>query len=344
MIIIALIIFGVIVTIHEFGHFFVARLCNIKVNKFAIGMGPVLFKWGKKETEYSLRLLPIGGFCSMEGENESSDDNRAFVNKNVWQRIAVVSAGAIMNILLGFVLLIITTASSNAVPSVVINSFHTDENNNITAASYESGLREGDKIISIDGSHIFTTTDLAYILQTTDSKSYEVKVKRDGEKITLDNVKFFDSTTQGKADFYVSRLKTTPLNVIKYSACDTIATAKLVWTSLIELLTGKYGISDMSGPVGVVSEIGEAASSGTTILQHLENILSITVLITINIGIFNLLPIPALDGGRLLFLAIEVVIGKSVPQKYEAAIHMAGMAVLMLLIVVVTINDVTKLF
>lgn len=344
-IVIALIIFGVIVTIHEGGHFLAAKKCGIKVNEFSIGMGPKIFGWGKDETKYSLRLLPLGGYCAMEGENSDSGDDRAFGSKSVWKRIIVVSAGAVMNILLGFVLLIITSSAMYpAIPSLVIDEFHTSEAGKISASSYESGLKEGDKIISIDGSHMFTTTDFAYKLQSTYSNTYTVKVIRDGKKITLENVVFYDSVNKSKADFYVKPISKNPLTIVSYSAKETCADAKLIWSSLIDLLRGKYGINDMSGPVGVVNEIGEAASTGTTIVERLESVLSLTVFITINIGIFNLLPIPALDGGRLVFLIIEAIRRKPVPAKYESAIHAAGMMLLFLLIIFITINDVHKLF
>ena len=344
-IIIAIIIFGVIIIIHEGGHFFAAKKCGIKVNEFSIGMGPKIFGWGKGETKYSLRLLPFGGFCAMEGENSDSSDNRSFGSKSVWKRIVVVSAGAIMNILLGFVLLIIiSSAMYPAIPSLVVDEFHTSETGEITSSSCESGLKKGDKIISIDGSHMFTTTDFAYKLQTTYSNTYTVEVKRDGKKITLENVVFYDSVNKSKADFYVKPISKNPLTIVSYSAKETCADAKLIWSSLIDLLRGKYGINDMSGPVGVVSEIGKAASTGTTIAQRLESVLSLTVFITINIGIFNLLPIPALDGGRLVFLIIEAIRKKPVPAKYEAAIHAAGMMLLLLLIIFITFNDVHRLF
>ena len=250
-----------------------------------------------------------------------------------------------MNILLGFVLLIIiSSAMYPAIPSLVVDEFHTSETGEITSSSCESGLKKGDKIISIDGSHMFTTTDFAYKLQTTYSNTYTVEVKRDGKKITLENVVFYDSVNKSKADFYVKPISKNPLTIVSYSAKETCADAKLIWSSLIDLLRGKYGINDMSGPVGVVSEIGKAASTGTTIAQRLESVLSLTVFITINIGIFNLLPIPALDGGRLVFLIIEAIRKKPVPAKYEAAIHAAGMMLLLLLIIFITFNDVHRLF
>lgn len=343
-ILVALVVFGVIVTIHEGGHFFAAKKCGIKVNEFSVGMGPKILGWGKGETKYSLRLLPLGGYCAMEGENAESGDDRAFGNKSVWKRIIVVSAGAIMNILLGFILIIASASIFySAVPSLVIDEFHTTDTGKISASSYDSGLEQGDRIISVDGSHMFSTTDFAYKLQSTNQETYTVKVMRDGEKVVLENVKFYDSETGSKADFYVKALDKNPVAILSYSLKETCAEAKLIWSSLADLLKGKYGINDMSGPVGVVSEIGEAASTGETLAERIDSVLSLTIFITINIGIFNLLPIPALDGGRLVFLILEAIRRKPVPQKYEAAIHAAGMGLLLILVMVITVNDVGRL-
>lgn len=346
-IITAIIVFGVIIAIHEAGHFITAKMCGIRVNKFAIGMGPAVFKWGKGETEYSIRLLPIGGFCAMEGEDEQSSDSRAFRNKSVYKRMAVVAAGAFMNVLLGFILIIITSSLAEAIPSLTIDSFHYKEDAEgdkiNTASSSDSGLREGDSIISVNGSHILTTTDLSYEVYNTAGKKCSVEVKRNGKNIVLDNVEFYDSETKGIFDFYVTPLDVNFINVMKYSALDTAATVKLVWSSLTDLITGKYGINDMSGPVGIVNEIGNAAKEGETVSDRIQSVISLTTFITINLGVFNLLPIPALDGGRLLFLIIEAIRRKPIPEKYEAAVHAAGMALLMGVIVVVTINDVYNL-
>ena len=216
-ILIAILIFGMIIAIHEFGHFAVAKLCKIKVNKFAIGMGPKLIKFTKGETEYSLRLLPIGGFCAMEGEDESSDDKRAFNNKAVWQRMLVVVAGAVMNVFLGFVLLIILTCMLTKIPSMEIDEFHRtlDADGKIVeynAESYESGLKQGDIIYSMNGLRIFTDTDLAYKLSSTNEEEFDVVVIRDGEKVEIENVKFGDNKNGGRLDFYLVGLEKNPLN------------------------------------------------------------------------------------------------------------------------------------
>jgi len=347
-IIIAVVIFGVIIAIHEFGHFIVAKLHHVQVNEFAIGMGPRILHFQKGETMYSLRLLPIGGFCSMEGEDESSDNPNAFEKKPVWRRITVVLAGAFMNIVLGFVLIIVLTCMGTKVPSTTIAQFAstTDESTGetITASESErSGLQVGDKIVAIDGEHIFTTTDLVYKLQTTEVESFAVTVKRDGEKMTIENVTFHNDNTEGLIDFAVQGKSKNPESVVVYSAKDTVATAKLIWMSLMELVSGKYGLQDLSGPVGTVSVIEQAASSGETILERVESVLNLTIFITVNVGVFNLLPIPGLDGSRFVFLAIEGIRRKPVAKEREAMVHLIGMAALFLLMILVTVQDVVKL-
>lgn len=341
----AVLIFGIIILIHEFGHFITAKLCGIRVNQFALGMGPRIIKkqWG--ETEYSLRLFPIGGFCAMEGEDTESGSVRAFGNKKVWQKMIVVVAGAVMNILLGFVIIVIVTCMESKVPTTIVNSFHTvsDEIKEYSAESYNSGLREGDKIVKIDGMSILSVKDLQYALLSSKNDSYDLVVKRNGEKVNLKNVVFKDEVTGSFIDFYLEWNSRNPLSVISYSVKNTISTAKLVWISVIDLVTGKYGFKDLSGPVGLVSAIGEAADSGINVKESIMSIMDLTVLITINLGIFNLLPIPGLDGGRFLFLIIEAIRRKPIKPEHEGAVHLIGMALLMLMIILVTFGDIKRL-
>ena len=343
-IILAIFVFGIIITVHEFGHFIVAKLCGIRVNQFAIGMGPRILKKQGKETEYSLRLFPIGGFCSMEGEDSSSDDARAFHKKKVPQRMAVVVAGAFMNLVLGFVLLIITTSMFDAITSTTISKFHTDEAGASTSTSMACGLQVDDEIIRINGMRVFTDTDISYKLQYTEDSNFTVVVRRDGELVTLHDVEFKDTATEGRLDFYVYPQEKTVANVLSYAARDTISTARIIWMSLFDLLTGKYGFHDLSGPVGIVSAIGDAATFGETFRQHAMSLMSLMTMITINVGIFNLLPLPALDGGRLVFLAVEGVRRKPIKPEHEGMVHFIGLALLLLLMVAVTFNDVANLF
>ena len=359
-ILIAIVVFGVIIAIHEFGHFLLAKKADIKVNKFAIGMGPKLFKFQKGETEYSLRLFPIGGFCAMEGEDESSEDARAFGKKSVPRRISVVVAGAIMNLILGFVILIIITATSDKLLSCTVGGFRDN------ATSSSSGLEVGDKIVEIDGLNVLTDSDIVYKLNNNTSETYDVTVKRDGKKILLEDVKFYyhyyyyvDEGTQeyvkfaneadytgdmelkkaeNSIDFWVEEQNKNVFTVVGQAFKETVSTGRLIWITLFDLITGKYGIKDMSGPIGIVTAIGEASTYG------LSSVLTLMTFITINVGIFNLLPLPALDGGRLVFLIIEGIRKKPVPPEKEGMVHFIGLAALMLLMLVVTFNDIVRIF
>ena len=345
---IAILIFGLIIGIHEFGHFIVAKLNHIQVNEFAIVMGPKLLHFRKGETTYSLRLFPIGGFCSMEGEDQSSENPNAFEKKAVWRRMLVVLAGAFMNLVLGFVLIVVLLCTSTKIPSTVIARFAETTNSageTVTASESErSGLRVGDKIIAIDGSHILSATDLIYKLQTTETDSYDVTVKRDGARVVVENVKFHNDNTDGLLDFAVEGKSKNPVNVVTYAAKDTAATAKLIWMSLVELVSGKYSLQDLSGPVGTVSVIEQAASSGENLLERVQSVMNLTIFITVNGGVCNLLPIPGLDGSRFVFLLIEAIRRKPVPKNREAMVHLIGMAALFLLMILVTVQDITRFF
>ncbi len=366
-IIIALLMFSILVAIHEFGHFSAAKLSGIKVNKFAIGMGPVIFSFTKGETEYSLRLFPVGGFCAMEGEDDSSDDERAFRNKPVRYRIATVLAGPVMNLVLGLVLAVFTAGClSDVIKTNTVREFYPG------SMSEQTGLKTGDEIISMDGMHIFTTSDISYKFSNSQDGVFDVVVKRDGKKVKLEDVKFyreyyyyieeatdeipyehyvtFDSPEEYDGDRELSRAETNAdfrvfsvehknfFNVFSYGFRDSLSTARLIWISFIDLVRGQYGLNDLSGPVGIVSVIGTVWQYGP------ESLMNLVTMITINLGIFNLLPLPALDGGRLVFLIIEGIRKKPVPPEKEGMVHFIGIACLMLLMVVVTIGDISKLF
>ena len=302
-IIAALLVFGILIAVHELGHFLAAKACGVRVNEFAIGMGPKLLHFRKGETTYSLRLFPIGGFCSMEGEDQSSENPNAFEKKAVWRRMLVVLAGAFMNLVLGFVLITVLLCTS-----------------------------------------ILSATDLIYKLQTTETDSYDVTVKRDGARVVVENVKFHNDNTDGLLDFAVEGKSKNPVNVVTYAAKDTAATAKLIWMSLVELVSGKYSLQDLSGPVGTVSVIEQAASSGENLLERVQSVMNLTIFITVNVGVFNLLPIPGLDGSRFVFLLIEAIRRKPVPKNREAMVHLIGMAALFLLMILVTVQDITRFF
>ncbi|MBP1554384.1 MAG: RIP metalloprotease RseP [Oscillospiraceae bacterium] len=332
-----IIVFGLVIFIHEFGHFAVAKLSGIKVNEFSLGMGPRVFGFKKGETDYSLRALPIGGFVAMEGEDEESDEENAFNKAPVQSRIAVVVAGAVMNLVLGFVVLVFLTSQQSAITSRTISMFHDG------ASTQQSGLQVDDEIIAVNGRRCYVANDLIYEFARTQNGVADLTVRRNGEIVKLNDVEFEtytdeDGIKQMVIDFYVYPQEKTFSSVINEAAKWTVSLARMVFLSLVDLVTGNVAINQMSGPVGIVTVISEAASLG------LKNVLMILAMITINLGIFNLVPFPALDGGRLLFLLIELLRGKPINQKYEIIVNTAGMFMLLTFMAFVTFSDITRLF
>lgn len=332
---VAILLFITLIIIHEFGHFIAAKLLGVRVNEFAVGFGPKLFKRKLGETVYSVNLVPLGGYCAMEGEDEASGDDRAFCNKKAWRRFLIVVMGAIFNLLLGIVIIGITLIPQDRFTTTTVAEFR--EN----AVSINSGLKVDDKIISVDSRRIFSTYDLSYAFTNVDDGSVDITVLRNGEKMTLKNVKFDSEEIDGidylTVDFYVYGREKTVLSFISEAFNTALSYCAVVWRSLVDLISGKYGISAMSGPVGVTAAIGSVAK------QNLQNILPIMALITINLGIFNLLPIPALDGGRLIFILFEMVTGKKVPQKYESVVHAIGFVLLIGFMLLITAKDIWTL-
>ena len=338
-ILIAILLFGVIIFIHEFGHFICAKLSGVKVNEFAIGMGPALFKFKKGETLYALRLFPIGGYVAMEGEDEESADERAFGKAKVWKRMIIVVAGAIMNLLLGLVLIGLYLGISGDLAEPAVAKF--DDN----AKSPQYGLQVGDRITDINGMRIFTTLDFSVAMTSDTDGVVDLVVERNGEKVHLDGVKFDTQEIDGqkvvRLDFYIKGLKNNFWNVFKQSFKWTASMARLVWVSLADLIRGNVSFSQMSGPIGIVSIVADSAS---TMLQDITPILYLMAFITINVGTMNLLPFPALDGARFLILIIEAIRRKPMKPKYEGIIHGVGMIILLGFMLVISVSDVSKFF
>ncbi|MCH5205371.1 MAG: site-2 protease family protein [Oscillospiraceae bacterium] len=359
-IVIAIIVFCVIILLHEFGHFIAAKACGIYVKEFALGMGPVILRKKGKETEYVIRALPIGGSCSFEGENGGYDEDddptvtlpysrdeeernpRAFNAKPVWQRMIVILAGPLMNLILGYIVVVISLITSPAMASTTIAEFKEQS----VSGAY---LMENDEILSVDGLPVFSVSDVSYKLQSSDRKNadgnlvFDFTVRRNGEKITVKDVEFMtmereDGSTGVYFDFYVYRLEKNFKNVVIEGFRESCSTARLIIMTLIDMLRGKYGLNDLSGPIGVGTVITEAVKKYT-----FADVMSIVSLITINLGVFNLLPIPALDGARFIFLVVELIRRKPAKPEVEGMVHFVGFAMLMLLMVVVTFNDIIKL-
>ena len=356
----ALIVFSAVIAIHEFGHFTVAKLCGIQVNEFSIGMGPALWKKIYKGTQYSLRALPVGGYVALEGEEspesqqaEAARDEREAEDENsvppeqrtgiplneapVWQRVLVMVAGAFMNFVLGFVVLVILVAAQEgAITSKTIYSIEND------ALCGQTGLQAGDEIVAVNGRRCFVANDILYELVRTEAYRARFTVKRDGQKVELPDVQFDtwqdeDGQTHMTLGFTVYGIKKTPLNVLKEAWNSTLYYGRIVFTSLADLVRGHESINNLSGPVGIVTAIGQAASYGW------QDLLELLALITINLGVFNLLPFPALDGGKVVFLIIEGVTGHAVPEKLQGTLTIAAFALLFGLMLFATYNDIIRL-
>ena len=349
-IILALILFGILIAVHEFGHFAAAKFFGVQVNEFSIGMGPALFKKQKGETLYSLRLFPVGGYCAMEGEDEeeSSDNPRALGNTAGWKQAVILVAGAFMNFVTGLLIVLLLYAGAAGFKAPIyagpLEGYGTES----------CGLQEGDRFLSVDGHAILVYSNVSLYLSRA-GDDVDFVVERGGEKLELNGVHIpYQERTDGEGNY--TRLRGISIgyevdpptvgNKLLYAWNTAVDYVRLVWISLGDLITGAVGLRDLSGPVGIVSAVDSVyqAAAPSGIAAVVLNMLNFGVLVTANLGIMNLLPIPALDGGRLVFLIIEAVRRKRVPPEKEGMVHFAGFAVLMVLMVVVMFNDIVKLF
>lgn len=345
-IIIAVIIFGLIVIVHEFGHFICAKLSGVRVLEFSIGMGFKLFQKQIGETKYSIRLLPLGGFCAMEGEDEDSNDPHSFRSAKLWKRMIILVAGAGMNFILGFMTIVIMMSMLNSVPTKQIEGFSAVQLEDGTlerhSGSYDSGLRYDDIFYEIDDTRIFSMLDINYILSASPTNVHDVTVIRDGEKVEFDDVTF-ENASGGTVDFGLVQKEKNPLTIIKGSGEMFMSMGHIVGMSLKQLVSGQAKKEDISGPVGVVTAINETTQESEDIKDTIFQLVYMTSLITINIGIFNLLPIPGLDGGRLIFCFIELIRRKPVKPEHEGYVHLAGMVLLFGIMIMATYNDIVRL-
>ena len=331
-IIIALIVFGVMIGVHEAGHLLAAKASGILVHEFAIGMGPKLFSWQGKETKYSLRMLPIGGYCNLEGENGESDNTRAFCNAKNWQKLWVLAFGAIMNLILGFVVLICFYAGQSNIVEPVVESLIED------TPAYEMNIQPGDRVVKMGNTKINIYPDLKFFILKNGDKAFDLTVERNGEKIVIEDFKPYTDDGNVYLGFVPAQPENSVGATIKNAYFMEFFMGKIVLDGLWQLVSGGASIEDASGPVGIVNEVGKAAESGWS------DLLYIVALITINLGLFNLLPVPALDGGRILFVLISMITRKKVPDKIEGAFHAIGMLLLLGLMLFITFNDVGRIF
>jgi len=335
-IILAILLFGLLIFIHELGHYITARIFNVAITEFSIGMGPKLLSKTSKKTNitYSLRALPIGGFVSMVGEDEESENENAFYKKPIWQRVIVCAAGSVSNILLGFLVMFILVIATPQIGTVQVSSFP-------EGATSSALIEVNDVIKEVDGHNVHTLGELNYFINRYGSEPVNITVERVGTKIILESV-IFPTTVQsghifGLRDFSVYEAQKDFVTVIKNGFFQAILTIRTVFDSIFDLITGTYGVEDLSGPVGVVNVISSSAKNNAYQLW------SIFVLLAMNLGIMNLLPIPALDGGRMLMLLIEAIIKRPVNKNVEGYINLVGMILLFGLMIFITVKDVFQI-
>lgn len=335
-IVVMVFVFGILIFIHELGHFLTARACKVSIKEFAVGMGPTVFSWNSKKygTKYGIRALPIGGFVSMVGEDEASEDEGAFCNKKVWQRMLITIAGPLMNLVLGFILMTSLVLAQGPIASTTVSQF--DE-----GALSSSQIALGDAIVEVGGTKVHSGNEVLYEITNKGFEPIDILVERGGEKLLLEDVVFptseEDGVVFGSMDFKVFEEERTFGNLMKQSFTRSVSTVKMVIDSLVGLINGRFGMDAVSGPIGVAEVVGEAAKT------DVFTFLYIVAILTINLGVFNLIPFPALDGGRFLFLIIEGIRRKPINKNVEAYINFAGIIILFAFMIFVSFKDVMKL-
>ena len=344
---VAVFIFGFLVTIHEVGHFLAARLCGVRVNEFSIGMGPCLWHRETDETQYSIRLLPIGGFCALEGQDEDSGDRRSFTCQSFWKKFVILSAGSFMNLLAGMIIIAMLFAGASGFYVDQISGFSED-----FPLEGESGLMVGDVFYKVDGWRTYLRGDAAMLLSFNDGQGVDIEVIRNGKKIVLEDLPLYRGTYDGQSGRFglligEMQIPTSFLTKLRFIGYQTLDFIQQMWFSLVQLVRGTMGVKELSGPVGIVSIITEVGTASESAVSAARNIAYFAALIAINLAVMNMLPIPALDGGRIFFLLVDAVVlllfKRKVPEKWQAAVNAVCFMLLMGMMVLVTLHDVTKL-
>ena len=346
----AILLFSFLIFVHELGHFTAAKLSGVQVNEFALFMGPAIYKKQVGETLYSIRTVPIGGYCAMEGEDSDTDNPRSFQKAALWKRLVILVAGAAMNFVAGVLLLAIVYAPAQQFAVPVIDFFEEG-----CVLNSPEGLQSGDRFLEVDGEKIYVSSDFSLILSLNPGDIHDIVVERNGRKVVLNDfplvkAEFPDGNggTSIRYGFSFGLVEATFANKLDYVWKTTLNTVRTVRLSLQMLLSGQAGLSDMGGPVMIVDQMAEVASASPTVLDALLNMLYFGAFIAINLAVMNLLPIPALDGGRvaglLITAAIETVTRKKLDPKYEGYVHGAGMLLLLGLMVLIMFKDIFAIF
>lgn len=357
-ILLAILLFGVLIAVHEFGHFFTAKLLGVKVNEFSIGMGPAIWQsrkengepWEKVKTLYSLRLFPIGGYCAMEGEDEDTGDPRAFVRQAGWKKVIILCAGSFMNFVLGLVITIALFLGISQARVPVITQFA-----NGFQLQGTGGLLVGDRIVEVDGHGIWLYADVQTYLSRNDGNGVDLVIKRDGKTIALADFpmgrydyEFEDGKYHGFGLIFGQVDELSIPERIGQGFAQTIDFVRIVWMSLGDLVTGRAAVSEVSGIIGVVDVVSEVGAESDTVAMGVQNVLYFMALIAVNLAVMNMLPIPALDGGRIFFVLLNSVIyaavRRRIPEKYEGYVHAGAFVLLMALMVLVAFHDVWNIF
>lgn len=348
-ILLAILVFGILIFVHELGHFIAAKRTGVQVNEFALCMGPAIFQkqWG--ETTYSLRCIPVGGFCAMEGEDEDTDNPRAFTAAAKWKRFVILIAGSAMNFLAGLLILIVIYSAASAYSSPRISGFFEG-----STVATETGLQEGDVLYRIDGRRVYIYSDVSLLLSRNNTGTVDLEVKRDGHLLDLGAVPLvpreyvIDGQSVYKYGLYFTAVENSLGGVLKNAWYTSVDFARMVWMSLGDLFSGVAGLDDMSGPVGIVSVMAQTGEASESVGDAILNISYFAAFLAVNLAVMNMLPVPALDGGRVFFLLIsalfEKITRKKIPHKYEGYIHAAGMVLLLGFIAFITLKDIIKLF
>lgn len=349
-IIFAILIFSFLIFVHELGHFLAAKASGVQVNEFSMFMGPAIFKWRKGETLYAIRCIPLGGYCAMEGEDTDTDNPRSFQKAAWWKRLCILLAGAAMNFIAGFLIFMMVFAPSQGFNVPVIAE--AEPGNTIV---YEEGLHVGDRLLKIDGDRVYVSSDATLLFNLNPGDTHDLVVERNGERVVLDDFPMqthefinSDGSVSQRYGIYFDYQEKTLGSLLSFTWNNCLSVVQSVWLSLEMLISGQAGLKDVAGPVGIVQMMNTTAQASATTLDAILNILYLGAFIAVNLAVMNLLPIPALDGGRavalLLTVAIERITRRKIDPKYEGYIHAAGMVLLLGLMAVIMFKDIFVIF